>query len=260
VSRYSQLYIDQPAPLPDSKRARHRLAKLMEAILDDFDARKLSNILERELGVEVGVYHNHHFTAFCTQCSVRDFLDTVTVATGFFNVGIYATEWLTEARRIFSEERLAYEIDDNGVVHPAVDKEFQRNRQATVAGLQMPRYANSLAAFERISDELASQPPNGKEAWRAVFTSVEGLFKLMFPSAQRLNAAAVKGNLKSVVQKLHLGIKLRNKLRTGRSRPSRTGSMPHTTTDTRLAAKNQCSRRLIWRCCRSAVARRSCGG
>jgi hypothetical protein len=30
VSRYSQLYIDQSAPLPDSKRARYRLGKLIE--------------------------------------------------------------------------------------------------------------------------------------------------------------------------------------------------------------------------------------
>jgi hypothetical protein len=98
---------------------------------------------------------------------------------------------------------LAYEIDETGIVHPAVDKEFQRNRQATVAGLQMPRYANSLAAFERISDELASQPPNGKDAWRAVFTAVEGLFRLMFSSASQLNAGAVDANLAGLVQKLY---------------------------------------------------------
>jgi hypothetical protein len=117
----------------------------------------------------------------------------------------FCARWLSEARRIFSEEHLAYEIDDNGIVHPAVDKEFQRNRQSTVAGLQMPRYANSLAAFERISDELAAQPPNGKDAWRAVFTAVEGLFRLMFASVPQLNTAAVEANLTSVVQKLYQG-------------------------------------------------------
>ena len=152
------------------------------------------------------MYHAHHLPRFCAKCSVRDLLDTVTVTfTHLRRQGVSATRWLNETRRIFSEERLAYEIDDSGIVHPAVDKEFQRNRQATVAGLQMPRYANSLAAFERISDELAAQPPNGKEAWRAVFTSVEGLFKLMFPSAPQLNAAAVDANLMSLVQKLYQG-------------------------------------------------------
>jgi hypothetical protein len=178
VSRYSQLYIDQSAPLPDSARARHRLGKLLQDLVADIPTVQLSHTLERELGIKVGAVRAYYWPTFCGACSIRDFLDTVTLTFTFLKrQGSIQTRWLVEARRIFSEERLAYEIDDNGIVHPTVDKEFQRNRQATVAGLQMQRYANSLAAFERISDELASQPPNGKEAWRAVFTSVEGLFK-----------------------------------------------------------------------------------
>jgi hypothetical protein len=190
--------------MPDSTRARHRLGKLMQSLLNDSDARALNALLERELGVDVGAFHAYHFPSFCGQCAIRDFLDTVTVtATYFKREGNAATRWLTEARRIFSEERLAYEIDDRGIVHPAVDKEFQRNRQATVAGLQMPRYANSLAAFERISDELAALPPNGKDAWRTVFAAVEGLFRLMFQSATQLNASAVEANLAGLIQRLY---------------------------------------------------------
>jgi hypothetical protein len=64
VSRYSQLYIDQSAPLPDSARARHRLGKLIQSMLSDTDARALSGLLERELGVEVGAYHAYHFSGF----------------------------------------------------------------------------------------------------------------------------------------------------------------------------------------------------
>jgi hypothetical protein len=208
VSRYSQLYIDYSAPIPDSPRARHRLGKLLQDLVGPMHnaALPLSELLERELGVTVGVRHAFGIPIFCSQCAVRDFLDTVTVTTTYFqNSSGLRTQWLSGVRRIFSEEHLAYEVDDNGIVHPAVDEEFQRNRQATVAGLQMPRYANSLAAFERISDELASQPPNGKEAWRAVFTSAEGLFKLMFPSAPQLNAGAVDTHLTGVVQKLYHG-------------------------------------------------------
>jgi hypothetical protein len=207
VSRYSQLYIDYSAPIPDSQRARHRLGKLLQGLLgpNHNAALPLSELLERELGVKVGVQHAFGFPIFCSQCAIRDFLDTVTVTATYFQNSGLKIQWLSEVRRIFSEEHLAYEIDDNGIVHPAVDEEFQRNRRATVAGLQMPRYANSLVAFERISDELASQPPNGKEAWRAVFTSVEGLFKLMFPPATQLNAGAIDAYLTGVVQKLHQG-------------------------------------------------------
>ena len=173
-------------------------------MLGDSDARLLSDLIERELGVEVGAYHAFHFESFCKKCSVRDLLDMITLAfVEFKRRGNVAARWLNESRRIFSEEHLAYEIDDVGVVHPAVDKEFQRNRQSTVAGLQMPRYANSLVAFSRVSDELASHPPNGKDAWRAVFSSVEGLFRLMFPSATQLTAGAVENDLSGLIQKLY---------------------------------------------------------
>jgi hypothetical protein len=205
VSRYSQLYIDQSAPLPDSARARYRLGKLIQGTVATPEARALAYLLERELGVSLEVSFAYQFPSFCEKCAIRDFLDTVTITRDYFfgRQENAATGWVREARRIFSEERLAYEIDEKGIVHPAVDKEFQRNRQSTVAGLQMPRYANSLAAFERVSDELASLPPNGKDAWRAVFTAVEGLFRLMFPSATQLNAGAVETNLSGLLRKLY---------------------------------------------------------
>jgi hypothetical protein len=204
VSRYSQLYIDQSAPLPDSARARHRLGKQIESLMGQGETGRLVQFLEGELGVVMGVRNAYELPPFFARCAIRDLLDIVTLSFTYFrDRGAYAARWLNEVRRIFSEERLAYEIDDSGIVHPAVDKEFQRNRQATVAGLQMPRYANSLAAFERISDELASQPPNGKDAWRAVFAAGEGLFRLMFPSATQLNAGAVETNLTPVVQRLY---------------------------------------------------------
>jgi hypothetical protein len=205
VSRYSQLYIDQATPLPDSARARHRLGKQLESQLRRTEhAYELSEFLERELGIKVNASHSLHISRFFQKCAVRDLLDAVTITFACLRKqNNNSIRWLSEARRIFSEEAMAYEIADDGVVHPAVDKEFQRNRQATVAGLQMPRYANSLAAFERVSDELASQPPNGKDAWRAVFTALEGLFRLMFPSATQLNAGAVETNLSGLVQKLY---------------------------------------------------------
>lgn len=202
MSRYSQVYIDQTSPLPDSARARHRLGKLMEHVVKDHSY-DLNNAIERELGVHVGILRSFEWPKFTAKCAMRDLLDTITVTFQYLKRISREDRWLSEARRIFSEERLAYEIDDKAIVHPAVDKEFQRNRQATVAGLQMPRYANSLAAFERISDELASQPPNGKDAWRAAFGAVEGLFRLMFSSAPQLNAGAVETHLAPLVQKLY---------------------------------------------------------
>ena len=205
MSRYSQLYIDQPNPLPDSLRARRRLGKLLERVTAS-TAKELSEYLDRELGVPVGVEFAFQWPGFFEKCAIRDFLDCITLAAKFFtstgrSAGVRTL--IAEARRIFSEERLAYEIDDQGIVHPAIDREFQKNRSATVAGLQEARYSNSLAAFERVSEELATHPPNGKDAWRAVFTANEGLFRLMFRSATQLNTSAAEANLAPLIQKLY---------------------------------------------------------
>ena len=213
VSRYSQLYIDQSSPLPDSARARLRLGKLLEKITDKkYNVGAFSEFLEGELGVSVNVGYASHWPRFFSNCTVRDVLDCITLVKNYLTKshpydsakGAEAARlWQQEARRVFTEERLAYEIDDNDLVHPAIDKEFQRNRQTTVSGLQTPRYSISLAAFERVSNELTSQPPNGKEAWRSVFAAVEGLFRLMFQSAPQLNAGAIEANLTGLIQKLY---------------------------------------------------------
>ena len=206
MSRYSQLYIDQAGPVSDSPRARRRVGKLMERVTTDDTTPELRDLLERELGIRVKATYNIEWISFCEKCDVRDFLDCITLANTFFvkrGQSAGARLWQLEVRRIFTEERLAYEIDESCVVHPAVDQEFQRNRRSTLAGLQNARYSNSLAAFERISDQLAEQPPNGKDAWRAIFSAVEGLFRLMFPSAPQLNAGAAETHLGSTIQQTH---------------------------------------------------------
>jgi hypothetical protein len=205
ATRYSQLYIDQQTPLPDSARARHRVAKLLEKLTNSREhAYQLGEFLEAELGISINVSNHTHWERFCTKANIRDFLDAITLAhTYLVRKELNGNFWRAGTRRIFVEERLSYEIDDSCIVHPSVDREFQRNRHAAVACLQHPRYANSLASFERISDELSSQPPNGKDAWRAIFASVEGLFRLMFSSAHQLNSSAVETNLTPLVQKLY---------------------------------------------------------
>ena len=184
-----------------------RIGKLMERVLPGKSVSEpLSDTLEQELGIRVNVEYGFQWPSFCEKCSMRDLLDTITLTYKFAmknGMSAGAPLWRQETRRIFKEERLAYAIDDDCVVHPAIDQEFQRNRVSTVAGLQAARYANSLSSFERVSDELASNPPNVKDGWRAVFTSVEGLFRLMFRSASQLNASAIDAYLPAVIQKLY---------------------------------------------------------
>jgi hypothetical protein len=216
LSRYSQLYIEQTNKLPDSPRARLRLAKLLERITDrEYAITAMSDFLEEKLGATVGASYASHWERVFGRFSVRDLLDSITLIDEALRKQVHphaeargaaaARRWKDDVKRIFAEEGLAYEIDERCVVHPAVDQEFQKNRNATVAGLQDPRYANSLTSFERVSAELSSEPPNGKEAWRAVFAAVEGLFRLMFPKAPQLHAATIDAHLVAFVQRIYSG-------------------------------------------------------
>jgi hypothetical protein len=92
--------------------------------------------------------------------------------------------WRDVVRQIFADEHLAYQIDDAGGVHPAVDQEFQRNIVSTVAALQSHRYQSISQSIEIASSHLYADPPNYKMAWRAMLLAVEGLFGLKFPHAR----------------------------------------------------------------------------
>lgn len=116
-----------------------------------------------------------------------------------------ATGWLERTRRIFSEERLAYEIDDNGIVHPAVDKgvsEKSAGHRGGTSDASLCKQLGSLREDIGRTRLAAAERPGGLACG---VRSVEGLFKLMFASAPQLNAGAVDALLASVVQKLYQG-------------------------------------------------------
>jgi hypothetical protein len=118
---------------------------------------------------------------------------------------ITAEYWIEQVARIFKEENVQYRVDEVGVVHFAVDEEFERARLASLAVLKPPRYANVLAAYERTYRELDKIPPDGKEAIRATFSALEGLFKLMFERANRLGSDEVQTYLRPYLEQRYAG-------------------------------------------------------
>ena len=113
--------------------------------------------------------------------------------------------WVREVSAIFGEENVYYRVDQKGSVHLAVDQEFEANRVATLAHLEAPRYANVARNFDEAHDRLSEVPPQGKNAIRAIFGAVEGLFRLMFPNEDRLTAKAAKTRLAATVQRKYQG-------------------------------------------------------
>jgi len=207
--RFSHLYVQPKELAQDSGRARHRVAALFrEAIFNDHTER-LAAYVNREVGVPVlgdGRYSTQ-WNEFIRDCTTVDFLDTVTVVYRylFWHVGEeFAHWWRDVVRQIFTEENLAYQIDDVGGVHPAIDQEFQRNIVSTVAALQSERYQNISQLIETASMHLSADPPDCKQAWRAMLSAVEGLFGLMFPYV-RLTADEIDRRLVPVVQSAYEG-------------------------------------------------------
>jgi hypothetical protein len=152
-------------------------------------AERLAVFIGREIGRPLpgdGRYASH-WNQFIRECSTSDFLDTITVIYRylFWHVSEETAHWWRDAvRHIFAEENLAYVLDDVGGVHPAIDQEFQRNLVSTIAALQDECYQDIRQLVENASNQLRSEPPNYKQAWRAILSAVERLFELMFPNVR----------------------------------------------------------------------------
>ena len=207
--RFSRLYVQPGDPAQDSARARYRVGALLGETVFSNQTERLAAHLSRELGVAVpgDGRHSSHWHKFIRDCRTADFLDTITVVYRylFWHVGDEIASWWRDVvRQIFTEENLAYEIDDVGGVHPGVDREFQRNIATAVAGLQSQRYQSIRELLENASKYLSGDPPNYKQAWRATLSAVEGLFGLMFPYV-RLTADEIERRLRPIVQRAYEG-------------------------------------------------------
>jgi hypothetical protein len=207
--RFSALQLEPGDPAQDSDRTRNRVGALFRETAFNLQTERLAIYLSRELGVPIpsdGKY-SAHWQAFIRECQTRDFLDTITVVHRylFWHVDEGTANWWRDVvRQIFAEEHLAYEIDDAGGVHPAVDRAFQGNRAFAVTALQSHRYQNVRDLFEGASTNLTAARPNYKRAWQATFSALEGLFGLMFPHV-RLSVNELERCLRPVVERAYEG-------------------------------------------------------
>jgi hypothetical protein len=205
--RFSALYVRPGDPTPDSSRARHRVGALFRETVFNNHTEQLAGYLGQELGIPVprDGRHSSDWQQFIRECRTPAFLDTISLVYRylFFHVGDEtANQWRDVVKRVFAEENLAYDIDDVGGVHPAIDREFQRNSASAIAGLESDRYDNVRELFEQAANHLSGDPPNYVKAWRAMFSAVEALFGLMFPYV-RLTAEDIDRRLQPVVQRAY---------------------------------------------------------
>ncbi len=189
MSRYSQIYIESGKPTVDSKRARNRLcAFLQTALLERSQSNalvvELLRIIEIRTGADTGNRNAppwHRLIKFVGECQLRDLLDFVTLFyTYCTSMRISAARpWLVHTAEVFQEENLPYRVDENGIVHPFVDSEFEVNRAAAIGSLAESQFQAARAEFEDAFRHL--RDGEGKQAIRMMFPAVETAAKVLFP-------------------------------------------------------------------------------
>lgn len=204
--RFSQVYLTRPELLPDSVRMRRRIGLLVR----HFGPSGLYSLMNRELGTNLsaaGSATDDYWPRALENVELRDALDVVTLVARYLDRSPNLEDFISEARRIFSDEQVRYRIDERGGVHFAIDSEFERMRISTVTELALPRYQGVRDLFEGAFNALDKTPPDGKSGIRSGFFAAESLFRLMFPNAHQLSAAEVQKHLRPLVDKVYEGQK-----------------------------------------------------
>ena len=221
--RFSTLYLQQGKPVQDSGRARKRLQKYYLDIIDQASEYTFEEYIsyigkriELECGIDLprrqeGYFDVDHNKLFC-QCSLIVLLDIVTVIyTEMPDDHLYDKErqisckeaWLQICRIIFTEENLGYTIDDQGVVHYAVDEEFARNRDSALASLSMKEFAAVRSEADQAFAAIHRVPPDPKTACRHMFEAVEILFRKILPGVSRLGDKPAREQLLPLLRRMY---------------------------------------------------------
>ncbi|MFL4471965.1 hypothetical protein ACERZ8_19550 [Tateyamaria armeniaca] len=105
-----------------------------------------------------------------------------------------------EYSRIFDEECVGYAIDDSGIVRRRFDEAFESERTNTILTLNAGDLAAALEHVSSVDRMLLQVPMDGRSAVRGIFDAAENIFRIMFPTQNSLNSAAIRSVLQSSIQ------------------------------------------------------------
>ncbi len=150
-------------------------------------------------------YYSDSFESFFESAEIRDVLDSITVITEAVKGEGIARRWLDFVEKIFREENLEYTVDQAGIVHFFIDKEFEENKLSTLACLNAPKYNAVRNEFEEAYKSLDLDPPDTKESIRRIFESLEIIYKLITNRSgnSRLAARSVQSDIVPVVTQMY---------------------------------------------------------
>ncbi|WP_418133096.1 hypothetical protein ABL849_13680 [Variovorax sp. 375MFSha3.1] len=183
-------YMERAAPRGDSPRFRVRIS----AAFPDGDGP--STEVKRRLRAEAGIVvptgqWGTLWNEFYTRGPMEEVLTAITIT---FEVlhrqygARQAATYRTAVERALAEENIGFRIDEQGVIHYAVDEVFEGMRAATIAVLNAPVLAVARNCYEAVFQHLDRHPPDTKPAIRSMFEALEIVAKQLNPTARNLHA------------------------------------------------------------------------
>ena len=200
--RFSQIYLERGAHVKDSQRMRNRVSAIYWELLEK-DSFNIIQRIETETGAKVSaVGMGQSLDDFFEECEIRDFLDSITIIHKYFKEkhSSKARLWHAFIFRVFKEENIGYQLDDEGGVHFFVDEEFEGNRVSVIAGLDSQPAVKE--AFSKAYSFLDSDPQDTSSAVKSVFEAAEILYKHTVDAEgkERLNGHGINKKLKPLFQ------------------------------------------------------------
>lgn len=188
---FSHVYLSGGPLLRDKVTFRRRLGVYCQ---NNFSNGSLGDFLRVETGLQLPHgYPQYNFEKFFISEEIRNVLNVITLVWRFcHHLDRYSraspwSSWHDFVARVFKEENMGYQLDDQCGVHFFIDEAFERGRQSIIPALGQARYTGVMAAFEDAYSALDREPQDTKKAVRSIFEAIEILAKLMQPQATRLN-------------------------------------------------------------------------
>ena len=102
----------------------------------------------------------------------------------------------TAITRALADEHMGFRMDEDGVIHYAVDEVFEGMRAATLAALNAPVLAVPRGVYETAFQYLDRHPPDTKAAVRGISEAMEVVAKQLNPTVRTLHENLCRNQLR----------------------------------------------------------------
>jgi hypothetical protein len=153
--------------------------------------------------MKFGPVYQHDWDDYFVSAELRVLLDLPWVAYKALLTNNAQARWTPlppQINRIFSETEVGYTCDAKGGVRYVTDEAYEANVTSSIAVLQGERYKAAAGYVRAMDGAMTRNPPDGRDAMRAIFDAAENIFKQMTRRTQ-LKADFAQADLEPLIRK-----------------------------------------------------------